>query len=190
MVEMTQSAVAGAPANQHGPMRLDPYTIAERIFYAHKDGTSYTIDRMGVSLKKTLRRSGLPLSMALPTRSFKGVAARIRENGDGTFQVSLELHHYDAELCVPLLVADNLDDIAADWHSWSRLMKLPMLIVDADNIAAPVRNELGLVMVENPIERRKRLRMIKHRSWFLRLRKMGVVGKVQKISANEIIARN
>ena len=185
MVEMTQSAVAAI-----APMRLDPYAIAERIFYAHEDGTTYAIDRMGVCLKKILRKSGLPLSMALPTKSFKGVAARVTENSDGTFQASLELHHHDRELCVLLLVADNLDDIAADWHSWSRLMKLPMLIVDADNIAAPVRNELGQVMVETPIERRKRLRMIKHRPWFLRHRKTGMIGDVQKITANEIIARN
>lgn len=185
MVEMTQTAVAHL-----APMRLDPYAIAERISYTHQDGTSYAIDRMGVSLKKTLRKSGLPLSMALPAKSFKGVAARVNENSDGTIQVILELHHHDRELCIPLLIADNLDDIAADWHSWSRLMKLPMLMIDAENIATPVRNELGLVMVESPIERRKRLRMIKHRSWFLRLRKMGVVGEVQKITANEIIARN
>lgn len=185
MVHLAQSAVAHA-----APMRLDPYKIAERISYSNDEGTSYTIDRMGVSVKKTMISSGLPLSMALPTKSFKGIAARIVENEDGSHKVSLELHHHDADLCVPVLVADNLDDIAADWHSWSRLMKLPMLMISADNVAQPVRDELGMVMVENPIERRKRIRMIKHRPWFLRRRKVGVVGEVQKISAREIIARN
>lgn len=185
MVQMTQSAVASAT-----PMRLDPYSINERVSYSRKDGTSYTIDRMGVSFKKTLRKSGLPLSMALPAKAFKGVAARVIKNEDGTQTVSLELHHHDAELCVPVLVADNMDDIAADWHSWSRLMKLPMLIIGEDNSACPVRKELGMLMVEDPIARRKRITMIKHRPWFLRRRKTGVVSEVKKISADEIIARN
>lgn len=185
MVHSAQSAVAHA-----APMRLDPYKITERISFENSKGTSYTIDKTGVSLKKVMDHSGLPLSLALPTKSFKGVAARVVELEDGSHHVTLELHHKDPQLCVPLLVSDNLDDIAADWHSWSRLMKLPMLIIGADEIAQPVRDTLGMVMVEAPIERRKRLRMIKHRTWFARRRKVGQVGEVEKLNAREIIARN
>lgn len=170
-------------------LRLDPYSIADRVSF-ERAGTSYTIDRMGVSVKKKLAKSGLPLSMALPSKSFKGIAARAHQNDDGSTQVSLELLHHDAELCVPLLIANNLNDISADWHSWSRIMKLPMLIIDDDNVATPVRDELGLVMVENPLERRKRIRTYKHRGWFLRRRKTGDIGEVRKITAREIIARN
>ena len=87
-------------------------------------------------------------------------------------------------------VADNLDDIAADWHSWSRLMHLPMLLIDNDNIASPVRRQLGLLMVEAPIDRRKRITLPKHRPWFLRRRKIGSISKVEKLCAAEIIARH
>lgn len=170
-------------------LRLDPYSIADRVSF-ERAGTSYTIDRMGVSVKKTLAKSGLPLSMALPTKSFKGIAARIVRKEDGASQVSLELLHHDPELCVPVLIANNMDDISADWHSWSRLFKLPMLIIGEDNDAEPVREELGMVMVENPIQRRKRISTYKHRGWFLRRRKTGDVGEVTKITAREIIARN
>ncbi|MFK7902826.1 MAG: DUF6101 family protein [Nitratireductor sp.] len=170
-------------------LRLDPYTISDRISF-ERAGVSYTIDRMGVSVKKTLAKCGLPLSLALPAKSFKGVAARALQKDDGTTQVSLELHHHDPELCVPVLVADNMDDISADWHSWSRLLKLPMIIIDAQNIATAVRNELGMVMVEHPLERRKRVTTQKQRGWFLRRRKMGTVSGFKRIQANEIIARN
>ena len=68
-------------------------------------------------------------------------------------------------------------------------MKLPMIIVDADGLSQPVRDELGMVMLESPIARRKRITAYKPRPWFLRRRKMGVVGPVTKITANEIIAR-
>lgn len=170
-------------------LRLDPYSIADRVSF-ERAGTSYTIDRMGVSVKKTLAKSGLPLSMALPAKSFKGIAARIVRKEDGRSQVSLELLHHDPELCVPVLIANNMDDISADWHSWSRLLKLPMLIIGEDNDAEPVREELGMVMVENPLQRRKRISTYKHRGWFLRRRKTGDVSEVTKITAKEIIARN
>ena len=52
-----------------------------------------------------------------------------------------------------------------------------------------LRDELGMVMLESPIARRKRISAYKPRPWFLRRRKMGVVGPVIKITANEIIAR-
>ena len=103
--------------------------------------------------------------------------------------VTLELLHHDPELCVPLLYANDMIDVAADWHSWSRLMKLPMLLIGLDGETTPVQNMLGKIMVETPWERRKRITAIKYRPNFLRRRKPGVVGKVEKLTAAEIIAR-
>jgi hypothetical protein len=103
--------------------------------------------------------------------------------------VSLELLHHDSALSLPLLVSDNLDDIAADWHAWSRMMRLPMLIIGADDEAQPVREQLGEILIEAPFERRKRYATLKHRPWFLRRRKPGKVGPVEKISGEELIAR-
>lgn len=195
MVNMAQdnkTAVNAAESKSGRPgtcFRLDPYAIPDRIAFRHGD-IHYTLDRTGVSVKMTMPKSGLPLSFALPARSFKGIAAKAVEHEDGSTIVSLELHHSDPELCIPVLVADNLDDIAADWHSWSRLMRLPMIVIGEDGMSQPVRNELGMVMVEDPIARRKRITAYKPRPWFLRRRKVGVVGAVQKITAAEIIARN
>ncbi|MBL4727671.1 MAG: hypothetical protein JKY83_13600 [Rhizobiaceae bacterium] len=164
-------------------IRLDPFHLPHNV--RNDSSLSYSIDRDGVEMQ----RNGSPNSIKLPAQSFKGIAARAVETEDGGMLVTLELHHEDAELCVPVLVTDNMDDIAADWHAWSRVLSLPMLILDADNSASPVRKLLGEIMVEDPIERRKRHRTIKHRPNFLRRRKVGVVGIVERLTAAEIIAR-
>ncbi|MBL4598358.1 MAG: hypothetical protein JKX93_05245 [Rhizobiaceae bacterium] len=169
-------------------IRLDPFHLPQNVRSDADYSFSYSIDRDGAKLKRTLG-CGLPVSINLPAKSFTGIAARAIETADGGMFVSLELYHDDADLCLPVLVTDNMDDIAADWHAWSRMLSLPMLILDSDNLASPVRKLLGELMVEDPIERRKRFRTVRHRPNFLRRRKMGVVGKVVRIDAAEIIAR-
>lgn len=188
----TIEAAGSGGSRQNGaaaPMRLDPYRLPHSVVLEDHSGATYTIDRQGAVMKRKLSSCGLAVSMALPSRAFKGVAARAVEHEDGSYTVSLELHHHDADLCVPLLVSNDLADIAADWHAWSRLMRLPMLIVGADAIARPVREQLGQIMVEQPLERRKRYATRKHRPWFLRRRKPGAIGPVEKISGEELIAR-
>lgn len=182
MVKLTKPDWAGRP------MRLDPYHLPHSVALERAGKFSYKIDRNGAVLKRQLD-GGLPVSMALPQKAFKGVAARtiVDENGQVIF--TLELHHHDPQMCLPVLVANDLDDIAADWHAWSRMMGLPMLIIDDANMAQHVCKRLGALMVENPIGRRKRITTVKRRGWFLRRRKIGDVGIVEKLSAAEIIAR-
>jgi hypothetical protein len=165
-------------------LRLDPWTLPHRI-RLERSGASWTIDRQGAVLKRKLS-CGLPMSMSIPARAFKGVAARAMEQEDGSVSVTLELHHHDPQLCAPLLAATDLEDAAADWHAWSRLMGLPMLIVGTDSIARPVVERLGQVMVEAPLQRRKRWGMLKHRPWFLRRRKTGFIGPVVRVSGEEL----
>ena len=167
------------------PMRLDPYQAPHRI---ERGNTKIQLDHGGAVVKKTLS-CGLPLSLAVPARAFKGVAARVADQEDGTVSVSLELLHHDPALSITVLEADHMDDIAADWHSWSRLMKLPMLIISEDEIAEPVRKQLGNLIVEAPWARRKRITAVKRRPNFLRRRKAGRIGTVEKITAEELIAR-
>lgn len=175
-------------ANQTGTgrkMRLDPYKGTHHLEIGNK---SYKVDTKGAVVRKMLS-CGLPVTLAVPARAFKGVAARAVEGENGKAIVTLELLHHDPELCVPLLYANDMTDIAADWHSWSRMMSLPMLLVGLDGEPSPVQHTLGQIMVEDPWERRKRITAIKHRPNFLRRRKTGIVGAVEKLSAAEIIAR-
>lgn len=174
-------------------MRLDPFHLPHRVsLKSDQSGGrdhrfSYTLDRAGAVLKRDLD-CGLPVSIALPKRAFAGVAARVIDDGDGGTTYTLELHHADPQLCLPLLVSGTLDDIAADWHSWSRMMGLPMLIVEA-GMAEPVRRQLGRLLLETPLERRKRITAPRRRPRFLRRRKPGAIGSVEKLSSAELIAR-
>jgi len=166
-------------------LRLDPYMTSHQLEVGDK---SYKVDTKGAVVRKTLS-CGLPVTMAVPAKAFKGVAARAIEDANGQTVVTLELLHHDPELCVPLLFANDMTDIAADWHSWSRMMSLPMLIMGLNGEPTPVQKTLGQIMIETPWERRKRITTVKRRPSFLRRRKKGMVGPVEKLTAAEIIAR-
>jgi hypothetical protein len=131
------------PAWAGTTLRLDPSRFPQQVSYAIHDSTgdvSITIDERGAMLRKILPSSGLPLSIALPKRAFKGVAARAIDHGNGEVTVTLELHHEDPDLCIPLLVAHDLGDIAADWRGWSEAFRIPMLMVEADGVARRWKN--------------------------------------------------
>ena len=46
-------------------------------------------------------------------------------------------------LSVPLLVADDLEDVAADWRAWAEAYRLPMLLIEADGVARTLEESLG-----------------------------------------------
>ncbi|AKI01519.1 hypothetical protein IMCC20628_02824 [Hoeflea sp. IMCC20628] len=173
-------------------LRLDPNNFPQRVSYAAReesDEVSVTLDKRGAVVKKVLSKSGLPLSIALPARAFTGVAARAIDHGDGTVTVTLELHHTDTALCVPLLVAHDLDDIAADWRTWSELYGLPMLMVEADGVARPLDDGSIPQVTDSPTRRRRHNQIAERRPRFLVRRSTGKMGVRMKIEGREIIAR-
>lgn len=173
-------------------MRLDPFRLPHAVSYAAHDDfgeAMFTIDHRGVTIRRWLQRSGLPANFALPSRAFRGVAARALEDDRGNVTVTLELLHGDPMLCVPLLVADNLDDVAADWRAWAEAYGLPMLLIEADGVARSLEESLGQVRTEPPQERRKGRAVNARRPRFLARRRMGELGLRLVIDGEEIIAR-
>ena len=173
-------------------LRLDPGDMPQRMTYAacdEREEVLVTLDIRGAVVKKVLTKSGLPLSIALPARAFKGVAARAIDHGDGTVTVTLELHHADTQLCVPLLVAHNLNDIAADWRAWADIYKLPMMMVEADGVARPLDDGSPMHGARMPSRRRRHNQIADRRPRFLVRRTTGKLGIRMKIEGREIIAR-
>ncbi|MCO5063251.1 MAG: DUF6101 family protein [Rhizobiaceae bacterium] len=175
-------------------MRLDPFRLAQTVSFETDDGaggTTYSINRKGAVIRRLLENSGLPMTIALPPRAFLGVAARALEDGEGNLTVTLELMHDDPELSVPLLVARDLDDVAADWRAWAVEYRLPMLLVEADGTPRTLEESLGGgIALRKPIERRKRRsRVANRRPRFLMRRKTGTLGVRLVVSGQEIIAR-
>ncbi|MEM6461509.1 MAG: DUF6101 family protein [Pseudomonadota bacterium] len=180
------------PAWAGDELRLDPGRFPQQVTYASRqdaDSVTFMLDQRGAVVRKILPQSGLPLSIALPVRAFKGVAARAMDHSDGTMTVTLELHHEDSELCVPLLVAHDLNDIAADWHSWAKVYDLPMLMVEADGKARPLEEQLGTLRCQGSKARRRNGSALKRRPRFLMRRRTGSLGIRMVIRGCEIIAR-
>ena len=181
------------PAWAGATLRLDPTRFPQQVTYALRESSgdvSITIDARGAVLRKILPSSGLPLSFALPPRAFKGVAARAIDHGNGEVTVTLELHHDDPDLCIPLLVAHDLSDIAADWRGWSDAFRIPMLMVEADGVARPLEEHLGDIRPQETKPRRRHSHFADRRPRFLVRRTTGKLGVAMKIEGKEIIARS
>src|SRR5690606_1141531 len=108
---------------------------------------------------------------------------------DGHVTVTLELHHTDPELCIPLLVAHDLGDIAADWRSWAEAFRIPMLMVEADGVARLLDDHLSGVGSRPAKPRRRHSYFADRRPRFLVRRNTGKLGVQMKIDGREIIAR-
>ncbi len=174
-------------------MRLDPMRLPQVVSYAASGDSGdvvFTIDQRGARIRRNLAQSGLPVSIVLPYRAFSGIAARAIEDDAGRLTVTLELHHADPALCVPLLVADHLDDVAADWRAWAQACTLPMLLVEADGVARPLEDTIGAVRKGPAVSRRKGQVTHARRPRFLARRKTGSLGLRLVIAGEEIIARN
>lgn len=173
-------------------MRLDPFRLPQVVSYATRDeqgDVTFVIDKRGAVIRRVLQLSGLPISIVLPARAFRGVAARAIEDGEGNVTVTLELMHNDPQLSVPLLVADDLDDVAADWRAWAEAYRLPMLLVEADGVARTLDESLGAVKT-GPVKPRKRPTSQKRRPRFLARRKTGNLGLRLIVGGEEIISRD
>ncbi|WAP70744.1 DUF6101 family protein [Jiella pelagia] len=172
------------------PVRLDPQNCdLHQSFATFEEGreVTYRVDKRGAVIRRTLEGCGLPISVALPARAFRGVAARAMETAEGEVTVTLELYHDDQKCTVPLLVASDLFDVAADWRGWSDLFGLPMLMIEADGSVVALEETVGQVRTAAPAGRRSGPHR-QRRPRFLARRKPGL-GMRMVISGEEIIAR-
>ena len=174
-------------------MRLDPFRLPQMVSYATRDDfgdVTFTIEQRGATVRRILQNSGLPAIVVLPANAFRGVAARAIEDDERNVTVTLELLHNDPMLCVPLLVADNLEDVAADWRAWADAYRLPMLLIEADGIARTLEESLGAAIKALPVqERRKGRATTPRRPRFLARRKAGDLGLRLVIDGEELISR-
>jgi hypothetical protein len=173
-------------------MRLDPSRLPQVVSYATRDDAgdvTFTIDHRGAVLRRFLDRSKLPVTVALPARAFRGVAARALDDGEGNVTVTLELLHRDPMLSVPLLVAEDLEAVAADWRAWADAYGLPMLLVEADGVARTLEESMQAAISTLPPQERRRGRVTRlRRPRFLMRRRMGDLGLRLVIEGQEIIA--
>ncbi|MDZ7824476.1 MAG: DUF6101 family protein [Ahrensia sp.] len=190
---MSNMALSAQPIWAGQEFRLDPTNLPQRVSYASRStgqAVEITVNLRGAVLKQADQSVAHPFNIALPNRAFRGVAARAMELGPETALVTLELLHEDETLCVPLRVGHELAEIAKDWQLWSELLKLPMMIVDADGVARSLDDSAAKVIVNDPHNRRNTALFADRRPRFLARRRLGNLGVRLRVDGVEIIARN
>lgn len=138
-------------------MRIDPSKFPQTARYHDrhlKADVSVTIDENGAIIRRN-PYSSLPTAVTVPAKAFIGITARATHDETGKITVTLELMHVDPQLSVPLLVAHDLNNVVEDWRSWSKIYKLPMMLVEEDGVARVINRQAASVKMPKqrlPIE--------------------------------------
>jgi hypothetical protein len=181
--------VGGAPAGPGRSFRLDPFTLPVR-FSAASDGGAhdFVLDRERAVFKRPLR-TGPPVTVAVPVAAYAGVAVRMEPRDRiGGIRVTVELLHRDPALSLTLIVANEPEDVAADWQAWGRALNLPLLVVTEDGTVKAPLARFGALVVADPKPRRRYSFFADRRPRFLARRKPGRPELMERLTGREIIA--
>ncbi|WP_131116011.1 DUF6101 family protein [Lichenihabitans psoromatis] len=176
------------------------HTISGRPVHLPSQTTDRRADGQlrSVSLTRDLVRIdrsvlGIAMRVAVPVRTYRGVALSLRSSQDGALSYQLHLLHPDGELSVALDEADHDRDIVADWRLWSRFFRLPALVEREIGLIEEADAALGTVLLGEAVPERRPSRSIsKRRPRFLQRRKSGVMSADPVVHGGEaeLIARD
>ncbi|HET7715140.1 MAG TPA: DUF6101 family protein [Bauldia sp.] len=174
----------GAAAGSSRFFRLDPFALPVR--HGERD-EAFILDRDRAVVRRSL--SGVAATLDVPVSAYRGVAVRMFTEGEeGDLRVVVELMHPDAALSLPLAVAGEPEDVAADWVAWGRALNLPLLFVEQDGtVSSP---DAGGPPAPKPGRRRGGAPFRGRRSRFARRRKIGEHKATERLDGREIIARD
>jgi hypothetical protein len=186
----------GIPAGSSRALRLDPFALP--VSFAAPDAVAdekvreVEIHPERIVLRRALR--GMRMALNLPVSAYLGVALKMlppQEASPGLVMLSLE--HRDPSLSIPLCMATDGGDIAAEWQSWSRVLRRPLLVADADGSLRQPFPHLGAVRIATPSWRRRRRGALRRRRPSILMRR--TPGRAQATPAvhrgeREIIARD
>ena len=186
----------GDPAGSSRHQRLDPFSLPLRfnVGDAGADGSvrSVELTRERVVLRRSVR--GMLMAVNLPVASYLGVALHVEASSEAASDtVALVLEHRDGGLSFPLYRAGDGTDIVAEWQSWGRVLKLPLLVAEADGSLREPFRRIGSLRVSTAQPRRRKYSSIKSRrpSIFLRRKSGGALAAAPvHRGEREIIARN
>jgi hypothetical protein len=174
----------GAFAGSGRFFRLDPNALPVR----HTDqGDAFILDRDRAVVRRDLH--GIAATLDVPVSAYRGVAVRMFAEGEDQLRVVIELMHADPGLTLPLVVAGEAEEAAADWIAWGRALNLPLLFIEQDGtVSYPAGAGVGAAAT--PQLRRTGKPFRGRRSRFARRRKIGTFSAVERLEGREIIARD
>ena len=184
----------GLPAGSSRALRLDPFALPAR--YAANDAAAdervrqVELHRERVVMRRTLR--GMRMALNMPVSVFLGVAIRLLPpEGEAPAAVAVILEHKDPALALPLFIAADGDEVAAEWRVWGNALGLPLLVADSNGALSEPFARIGALRVQAPAPRRRRYSLLKRRrASILMRRKTGRPSAMVHRGEREIIARN
>ena len=194
---MRRQTGAGGPAlaGSSRYARLDPFTLPQCFSTAdaRADGGTRQVElhRRRVIVRRAVR--GMTMAVNVPLRAYLGIALHLRPpRNDDAGALSIVLEHRDPGLSLPLFLASDGDDVIAEWHSWARVLGLPLLVSENDGALRAAFPQLGALRIAAPMPRRRRRGPIhQRRPRFLTRRRSGRAGEMPvHRDEREIIARN
>lgn len=181
------------------PLNPDPFHLSAR-YQLQKSGiynslfhnkTQITLSSCSILFEN--RIFGKTISCKrLNISEFQGVALRISAiNHDiGQYAISINLHHKYEQFCIPLFLAFDMQIVSARIQTWSRRLRLPILLPTPDGNWKQAENRLGLLKIGPPIQRCVK-NYIKNRKGLLPgYRETGTLGTERKVYGKELFARN
>jgi hypothetical protein len=177
-------------------VRLDPRNLPVRFAAddVSADGRMrmVEIDRERVLLMRSVR--GVRMRLNLPLESFLGVAVRlIAPQPHAAAAIAIVLEHRDANLSVPLHVADDSGDLVADWQLWGAILRKKLLVADSDgSLREPFETIGGVAFGKTGLRRLRRTPLGKRRPKIFRRRvcARSLDGMPVHTGEREIIARD
>jgi hypothetical protein len=155
-------------------LRFDPHRLPIRYTVADEraDGRSrlIEIDREQVLLHRSV--NGVRMRLRIPLEVFRGVAVRLLDWDDEN-AVAITLEHPDPALSVALYRANGIEDSAAEWQSWGRVLGLPLLIADVDGTLRRPIEMIGALMTDKLAARRRRKTPLRKRRPYYAARRRG-----------------
>jgi hypothetical protein len=183
------------PAGSGRASRLDPLALPVRFTAtdAVADGLVRDVEvtHERIRVKRCVR--GITISVNVPTVAYVGVALQMLPSEDGSEErIIVSLAHRDPALSVTLFEATDNFDVIAEWQLWSRVLALPVLIVDGEGVLRPPFPSMGMVRIGKAGPRRRRRNAVKRRRPSFPLRRRAVITQPTPVirREREIIARN
>lgn len=186
----------GMPAGSGRALRLDPFALPAcfEAGDAAADGSVREVElhRERVVVRRSVR--GMRMAVNLPVSAYRGVSIRIgAPDTAGRVAAAVVLEHNDPALTLPLYVADDGSEVAAEWRAWASVLGMPLLVTDADGNSHEPFARMGGVRLARTAPRRRRRSALKRRRPRMPLRR--AFGEVKSTTPvlrgeREIIARS
>lgn len=182
------------PAGSGCVLRLDPQVLPVR-FSAQDAGADHNTrivelhhDRLVV--RRTVR--GIRMAVHQPLQAFQGIAMRVVAREDAAPLITLALEHNDPGLTIFLYASTDEDDVVAEWRSWSKALRLPLLLQRPDGTMSAAIRLIGMLRYDGALERRHaRTVLMGRRPRIAQRRRRGLKQDAPQVhSGREIIARH